>query len=388
MHRSLCVALLAVVAGTAGHAFAQGAAAPAPAAAADPLADKVLSLGEQAPPIRNATWIKGEPVTEWVKGQIYILDFWATWCGPCVQAIPHMNEVQEKYKDKGVNVIGVAIWPRKGQRETKAYVEAGRPAPLNYRVAEDDKLGTSARSFMDSTNSGGIPRVIIVDREGRFAWIGHPMDGMDDALEQIVAGTYDIKKVADGQKAAAEKINKGQELMSEFSKAQMAAEWAKAVEIADQMIAHDPDLFTNAAIYKYVIVLTKLKDTTRAAEVGRMLVDGPLAKNPQALGLLSRVIVDEESIPNESRDYPLALAAATRSNEIAEGKDANAQAALAAVALNNKEYDKAVGHAERALALVKDQPQVAEVFQARLDEYRSARNKATGGASNSAPKGE
>jgi thiol-disulfide isomerase/thioredoxin len=381
MHRSICVAMLAFVAGHAAPASGQGdAAAPAaPAVAADPLADKVLSLGEQAPPIRNATWLKGEPVTEWVKGQIYILDFWATWCGPCVQAIPHMNEVQEKYKDKGVNVIGVAIWPRKGQRDTKAYVEAGRPAPLNYRVAEDDKGGTSARSFMDSTNSGGIPRVIIVDRDGRFAWIGHPLDGMDEALEQIVAGKYDINKVADEQKAAADKINRSQQLMSEFSRAQMAEEWPKAVEIADQMIAHDPDLFTNAAIYKYVMVLTKLNDRPKAAEVGKMLVDGPLAKNPQALGLLGRVIVDEESIPADARDYKLALAAASRSNELSEGKDANALAALAAVALNDKEYDKAVTHAEKALELVKDQEQIAEVFQARLDECRSARDKAAKG---------
>lgn len=387
MHRLSIIALLALASGTAPTALAQGEAAPAPAPAEapaasqkveDPLADGILALGEMVPTIRNAKWIKGEPVTEWVKGQIYILDFWATWCGPCIQMIPHMNEVQEKYKDKGVNVIAVAVWPRKGQRDTKAFVEAGRPAPMNYRVAEDDTAGTSARAFMESTNSGGIPRVIIVDREGRFAWIGHPAE-MDDPLAQIVEGTFDVKKAAAEQKAAADKINRAQQLMSEFARAQMDENWPKAVEVADLMIAHDADLFVNAAIYKYIIVLTKLNDREKAADVGRRLVSGAFAKNPQALGLLSRVITDEENIPNDARDFALARAAATLSDELSGGKDANALVALAAVAQQDKQHDKAVEFAEKALAQVKDQPQVAEIFQARLDEYRSARDKAAKG---------
>ena len=54
-------------------------------------------------------WLKGEPVSAFVGGRVYVVEFWATWCGPCKRAIPHLTGLQQKYR-ADVTVIGVSVW--------------------------------------------------------------------------------------------------------------------------------------------------------------------------------------------------------------------------------------------------------------------------------------
>src|SRR5262245_9421811 len=61
-----------------------------------------LRIGDPAPPIKVQTWVRGQPVTEFEKGKVYVLDFWATWCGGCIVSFPKISAVAEKYKDKVV----------------------------------------------------------------------------------------------------------------------------------------------------------------------------------------------------------------------------------------------------------------------------------------------
>ena len=385
MNRALstvCLAALIVGAGVGPSARAQDAApVVAPVDQSKP-AVASLELGLPAPTLKNATWIKGEPVTEWVKGQIYILDFWATWCAPCIAAMPHINEIQKVNAEKGVNVIGVAIWPRPRQRDTKAFVEQ-QGEKMSYRVCADDPAGTNAKAFMEATGSGGIPTVMIIDREGKLAWVGHPMDGMDEVLAKIIDGSYDVNAVAKERKEDQAKLERSRELMLDFQKAQMAEKWEEAVSVADKMIAHDAELFGKAAVYKYVIILTKLNDSTRAAEVGRTLLEGSMKENEEFLTLLGRIIAEEESIPNEGRDFELALKAATKADELSEGKNPDALTALAVIAFNNKDYPKAHELQSKAFELVKDHPQIGPGFQSRLDEYATALKKSKEGGENS-----
>src|SRR6185436_1636477 len=69
-----------------------------------------LKVGDAAPKLQIAKWVQGEPVKELAPGTTYIVEFWATWCGPCRETIPHLNALHEKFKDKGLVVIGQNIW--------------------------------------------------------------------------------------------------------------------------------------------------------------------------------------------------------------------------------------------------------------------------------------
>src|SRR5262245_62652906 len=61
-----------------------------------------LKIGDPAPPIKVQAWVRGQPVTQFEKGKVYVLDFWATWCGGCIVSFPKISAVAEKYKDKVV----------------------------------------------------------------------------------------------------------------------------------------------------------------------------------------------------------------------------------------------------------------------------------------------
>src|SRR6266700_1173933 len=71
-------------------------------AAAD---DAKLKVGDKAPPVKATKWLQGAEVKEFAEGKTYVMEFWATWCGPCIVMMPHMGELQTEYKDK-VTFIG------------------------------------------------------------------------------------------------------------------------------------------------------------------------------------------------------------------------------------------------------------------------------------------
>jgi len=67
-----------------------------------------LNVGDPAPALTSGEFVKGEPVKEFAKGKTYVVEFWATWCGPCRASIPHLSKLQEQNHD--ITFIGQDCW--------------------------------------------------------------------------------------------------------------------------------------------------------------------------------------------------------------------------------------------------------------------------------------
>jgi len=68
-----------------------------------------VKVGEAAPRLQPSGWVQGDPVKQLEPGKAYLVEFWATWCPPCRESIPHLNELHKQFKDKGLIVIGTSV---------------------------------------------------------------------------------------------------------------------------------------------------------------------------------------------------------------------------------------------------------------------------------------
>ena len=159
-------------------------------------AEGKLKVGDPAPKLQVGKWIQGEPVKDFEKDKAYVVEFWATWCPPCRTSIPHLNEIHLKFKDKGLVVIGQDAFEQKEDGVAKFVKDMGDK--MTYRVALDEKKdakdgGRMAETWMKAAEQKGIPTAFVVDKNGKIAWIGHPMKLEEPFIEQVLAGTDQAK---------------------------------------------------------------------------------------------------------------------------------------------------------------------------------------------------
>ena len=122
------------------------------------------------------------------QGQVYVVEFWATWCGPCKAQFPHLSAMQKKYKDR-VTFIGTNIW------EDKSY-DAGTLSKVEKFVKDQgdkmaytiafDSTGKMSTNWLEAAKQDGIPCAFVVGADGKIAWIGDPREDLEKHVEKAL----------------------------------------------------------------------------------------------------------------------------------------------------------------------------------------------------------
>ena len=122
------------------------------------LVEQMSMLGKPVPDFTGWDLDGNQVNLRQFKGKVLVMDFWATWCGPCVQGMPSMQAIYDKYKDKGLHLMGVNRDAKGKTDKVKAFLSRkGFTMPQM-----DDSLGEAAELF----KAMSIPCVVFVDKEG------------------------------------------------------------------------------------------------------------------------------------------------------------------------------------------------------------------------------
>lgn len=154
-------------------------------------AQRRLTIGDVAPPITVSSWMKGKGATTFLSGKTYVVEFWATWCAPCLEGMPHLSELQTQFGEE-VLVLGITNededtikrFLARSSGEASAWDDV-----VTYAIGIDDGRNTF-RSYMEKSGDIGIPKAFIVGPDGYIEWIGQPMR-LDEPLAKVVRGEWD-----------------------------------------------------------------------------------------------------------------------------------------------------------------------------------------------------
>lgn len=202
MKIATAVGLLALVVGEAvsGH----GTEMPAKTVESTRQGEKAPQAGEKAPALTLQQLFQAPEgtVASWdaLKGKTVVLEFWSTGCGPCIESIPHMNELAEAMKDKAVQFIAVTA---QDPKRIEHFIKKRRMAAW----VGIDRDGATFNAY----GVHGIPRTVLVDENGTIAAVTHPSKLSAENIERVIAGKdpgiepprerrCDIRKGACGEK--------------------------------------------------------------------------------------------------------------------------------------------------------------------------------------------
>lgn len=211
-----------------------------------------LLPGDKAPDLKVGKYFQGEKIAKFDTGKVYVVEFWATWCGPCIEAIPHLNELSKKYKGKA-DFIGVNVWDdEEGQEDRINKFIKDMGDKMSYRVAVDGPDKHMTERWMGDSYSQGIPTAFIVNQEGKIAWIGHPIE-IDEPLQQVIDNKFDIAAARKAQEAAVVEAQKAEQAYAEMANATQLYEAGKkdeAIAELDRIAKEFPDMASEAKMSK------------------------------------------------------------------------------------------------------------------------------------------
>lgn len=343
----------------------------------------LLTIGSDAPALDVEHWLhknqdKLPPVTKFEAGKVYVVEFWATWCGPCLASMPHLAELQTKMADKGVRIISISdedletveeFLNREVKQapgaETEGKPQTYRELTSSYSLTTDPDQ-SSYHDYMEAAAQNGIPTAFIVGKDAKIEWIGHPME-MDDPLNAVVDGKWDRQAFAAELKAQQEAEKTMQDIFALLQKQEFDAAIAKI----DAALANTKDNLSLNLLKLQIFIATEKTD---AAAEHLKKIFAEVSETPEVVNMVAWNIYEmasQERIPKGPLiDEALAAGEKSLKNVQAEDK-ASMLDTLAHLHLINDDLDKALELETAALKLSGDRDrEFIEGFLAELKELK------------------
>jgi thiol-disulfide isomerase/thioredoxin len=388
-----------------------------------------IGIGDPAPALKISKWIKGEPVTSLESNKTYVVEFWATWCGPCKVSIPHLTEMAHEYTN--VTFVGVDVFEN-GDNPDALVSEFVKKMgdKMDYRVGMDTDDKFMADNWMKAAGQEGIPTAFLIQL-GKIIWIGHPME-LEKPLADAAAGHFDIEKAkqrtaamarveafyekAMGGADDAELAQEGKDLdaldkqiggilpdrpfnsqdvirqarfqtaLRAYEKAVVAGDSetntsqleatarAQAPKDADfdsikkQILDQSQLVRANSLFEKYKAAVGANGDPTNAAALGQQLQDLKL-KSPQALNEIAWAILTDGQI--KQRDLGLATALAKAGVDASDSKEPAVLDTYAHALFDSGKVSDAIDAEQKAVDACADESLKSDL-QATLKKYQAA----------------
>jgi thiol-disulfide isomerase/thioredoxin len=326
-----------------------------------------LAVGDPAPKLKATKWLQGSEVTDFAPGKTYVVEFWATWCGPCIVMMPHMAEMQREYKDKGVTFIGFTKKDPNNTPEKVAEFVQKRGPKLGYTFAYADDSDTYD-AYMKAAKQGGIPCSYVVNKEGKIDYIGHPMF-LGVVLPKVVEGKWTKDDVA-----GLAKVEKDVDAVFEAFQKPDAEAGLKALSDFEKQypaLAHVP-YFVGP---KLQLLLKAKKYDVAKADAEKVIARAVKQDDPMMLQMVSRSL-QSPAAKDHKELVKLAVEAAESAVKVAGDKDPMSLYAAAQAHFTAGDKEKAREYGKKAIAAADGRLKTAlEKAVAQFDEEKKEEKK-------------
>ncbi|MET4072264.1 thiol-disulfide isomerase/thioredoxin [Bradyrhizobium sp. S3.2.6] len=253
-------------------------------------AANLLSVGSRAPSIEVEDWLRGQPVTKFEPGKVYIVEFWATWSGSCIASMANFVILQDKYRNNAVEAVGIAAHEQAltaDEARASLYFWLTKSVPnLNYAIAFY-YAGEMNKLWMDPSFSVGLPTSFVVDRDGRLAFIGYPTR-LDNVLPKVLnasARFCDSSRflrrsvfILSASRALASSLTAQEPpIVARLEPAMKNKDWAAALSAVEEALASMPDEVTFRGLHAELL-LRNICDMGAGQPVLRQLVRDAIDK--------------------------------------------------------------------------------------------------------------
>lgn len=307
-----------------------------------------LSIGDPAPPVTIADWVKGSQFDSFQQNKVYVVEFWATWCAPCIESMPHMSDLQAKYGER-VQFVGITDESR---QQIEAFLESPdatgtRGDRIQYTLAIDKDQKTS-EDYLLGAGRSGIPCAFIVGKDARIEWVGHP-GVIDQPLSDVITDSWD--RAAFKKEYELEQLvqRMTEEIQPQIQEAYANQEFDKALELIARIEAHAP-----SDLRLMNMKMTVLRAAGRDADLLALFSNAVESNWEQAerLDVITWAVAAASGDKSDAM-LQLALRAAERAEQLSEGKNVSILDTLARVHFELGEVDKAIEKSKQAIAIKK-----------------------------------